>query len=132
MLECCEFVMDTSETYGNRGNVREISGDAWGVDHIVEGQLIDVGTRFAEQRQRLSFQRSEHNLASCIGRFTWPMPPEAPRTAVTRVSPLRVAWSMRVLLRTNFNHVFDWGVGLLVGLLSVVVFEVGFFKGGME
>jgi hypothetical protein len=29
------------ETYGGGGDVGEIGGNAWGVDNIVEGELID-------------------------------------------------------------------------------------------
>ena len=76
--------MDFTKSYGNGRDVGEVGCDAWGVDHIVEGQLVDDGTRFTEQGQRLSCELSELILASHTDIFTWPMPPDAPRTAANK------------------------------------------------
>jgi hypothetical protein len=40
-------------TYGNGGDVREISGNTGGVDHIVESQLVDQRAGLEEEREGL-------------------------------------------------------------------------------
>lgn len=41
-------------TYRLGGDVREISCNTWGVDHIVESELINKWAELEEQRQRLN------------------------------------------------------------------------------
>lgn len=40
-------------TYGNGGDVRQISGNTGGVDHIVESQLVDQRAGLEEEREGL-------------------------------------------------------------------------------
>jgi len=44
---------DTSGNLCDRGNVREISTNAWGVDDIEETKFVNVGRNLAEEGERL-------------------------------------------------------------------------------
>lgn len=57
----------------------QIGGDAGGVDDIVEGELVDERAGLEEEGQGLG--GVSWHLAVMAGGRTWPMPPEAPRTA---------------------------------------------------
>lgn len=93
----------------------EISGNTWGVDDIVEGQLIDEWAGLEEEGQRLN----ESALAIVLlivdkHSHTCPIPPEAPATTAT--PSVRYSPSARVksLPHTGFDHICD-----LSGLLSL-------------
>jgi hypothetical protein len=48
------FTSYTSEyTYGNRGDVREISSNTGGVDNIVEGKVINERASLQQEGERL-------------------------------------------------------------------------------
>lgn len=61
----------------------EIGGDTWGVDDIVESQLIDEWGGLEEEGQWLR-QSALAIILSCWGlsevQYTCPIPPEAPAT----------------------------------------------------
>lgn len=70
-------------TYGGRRDVGEISSNAGGVDHIVEGQFRDERRGLEEEgqwlkeRNRLSVEEREAGVGEIL---TCPIPPEAPAT----------------------------------------------------
>lgn len=66
----------------------EVSGNAGGVDDIVEGELVHEGRELQEQGQRLARGGGQRELLSngsdsSLGRpLTCPIPPEAPATTI--------------------------------------------------
>ena len=65
--------------------MRQVGGDAWGVDDIVEGQVVDEWAGFEEEGEWLCERKSVRGVQWCGGDclgciLTWPMPPDAPAT----------------------------------------------------
>ena len=58
-IVCWEVAVDLR----NGADVRQVGGDAWGVDDIVEGEVVDERARLEEQREWLRKLRSI--LAHC-------------------------------------------------------------------
>lgn len=67
--------------------MRKIGSHARGVDDIVESELVNQGAGFEEKRKGLD-RRTWLDIITRERKgnriYTWPMPPEAPRTAITR------------------------------------------------
>ena len=68
--------------------MREIGGNTGGVDKIVEGKLVNKRAGLQEERERLYRTTIRVRFDRYIGQrgrggnHTWPIPPEAPRTAI--------------------------------------------------
>lgn len=59
----------------------EIGSNTWGVDNIVEGELIDERAVLEEEGQRLNRTSSAIESSLTVqSRHTCPIPPEAPAT----------------------------------------------------
>lgn len=81
-------------TYGGRGDVRKVRGDARGVDDVIESKLIDKRAGLQQKRQRLLNRQyvsvyGRGNIShvytfSSTMKRTWPMPPEAPATTTSK------------------------------------------------
>jgi hypothetical protein len=50
---CLENGLAFRLSYRDRRDVGQVGCNAWCVDHIVEGKLVNEGGRFAQQRERL-------------------------------------------------------------------------------
>ena len=79
-------------------DVREVGGDAGGVNDIIECQLVNEGAVLEEQRERLPeadrqvSKQQRKGVAGARGQQTWPMPPEAPATTTSREVRQRGNW----------------------------------------
>jgi len=53
--QCLLFTLQPRKVaYGNGGDVGEIGGDTWGVDNIVESELVDKRASLHEEGERLA------------------------------------------------------------------------------
>lgn len=92
----------------------QVRGNTGGVDNIVESKLIDERTCFQQQRERLDIETLViSKLIECLPtriprereRHTWPIPPEAPRTTISRGSQIScISLSYPLLMKTILEH----------------------------
>jgi hypothetical protein len=92
------------------GDMGEIGRNTWGVDNIIESQLINVWGVLEEEGQWLwaVLAMCHCPLLNCKLLHTCPIPPEAPATTAKFVSLLVHPSPSHCCTHTSLNHVCDY------------------------